>query len=67
MRWLARLVVTIAALVIGPPPQDDNNYIMANGQSCPPQGDDPRMELIALDLQKNRATIPAADDIDGGW
>jgi len=65
MRWIARLVVAIAALAIGQPPQDGNNYIMVDGNPCPPQGDDPKASVIAQDIQKNRATVPAASDIDG--
>jgi hypothetical protein len=66
MRRIAQLVVAIAALAIGQAPQDGNVYILADGTPCQPKGDNAHASVIALDLQKNRATVPAADDIDGG-
>jgi hypothetical protein len=64
MRWITRLVVMIAALVIGQPAQDSNVYILADGKPCPQQGDSSSASVIALDVQKNRATVPTAGDID---
>lgn len=65
MRWITRLVVMIAALFFGQPAQDSNVYILADGKPCPEQGDSSRASVIALDVQKNRATVPAAGEIDG--
>ena len=64
MRWLARLVMAVAVLAIGRPPQDDNVYILADGTPCKPEGSSSNPAVIALDLQKNRATVPTAEAID---
>jgi hypothetical protein len=64
MRWIARLVVMIAVLAVGEPPQDDNVYVLTDGTRCEPQGDSSNASLIALDVQKNRATVPTGDAID---
>jgi hypothetical protein len=61
MGWV---VITLAALTLGQAQPDGNVYIMSNGAPCRPQGDDPKPALIALDLQKNRATAPNAGEID---
>lgn len=58
------LVTTLAALTVGQTSTGDNVYIMANGNRCQPQGDDSNPSIIALDLLKNRATAPRAEDID---
>ncbi len=64
MRWMIRVVTAIAALAIAQPTQDSNVYILADGTQCPGQGSSSNPAIIALDLQKNRATVPAAGDID---
>jgi hypothetical protein len=57
-------VAALVALAMGQAPPNGNVYIMADGTPCLPQGDNPRPALIALDLQKNRATAPKAEEID---
>jgi hypothetical protein len=64
MRWIAWVVAAIAALAMGQAPATDNPYIMSDGRACSAKGDNPRLELVTLDLQKNRATAPRADEID---
>ena len=64
MRRIGWIVAALAALALGQAPPNDNVYIMADGTPCPLQGDNPKPALVALDLQKNRATAPKADDID---
>ncbi len=64
MRWIGWIATTLAALTFGQQTGNDNVYTLANGTPCPPQGSNPNPELIALDLQKNRPTGPAAGDID---
>ena len=63
MRWIGWIVTALAALVIGQAP-NDNVFIMADGTKCPPEGDNPRPALIALDLLKNRPIGPKAGEID---
>jgi hypothetical protein len=64
MKRIGWIVVTLAALTMGQAPTNDNVYILADGKPCRPQGDSRNPALIALDLQKNRATAPTAADID---
>src|SRR5260221_10675767 len=64
MRWIAWVVAAIAALAMGQAPATDNPYIMSDGRACSAKGDNPRLELVTLDLQKNRATAPTAGEID---
>jgi hypothetical protein len=64
MRWTVRVMMAIAALAIGQAPQNDNVYILSDGTPCPEKGSSSNPSLIALDIQKNRATVPAADSID---
>jgi hypothetical protein len=64
MRWIGWVVAALAALAMGQAPATDNLYIMSDGTACPAKGDNPRMALIVLDLQKNRATAPSAAEID---
>jgi hypothetical protein len=64
MRRTGWAVVVLAALTLGQAPPSDNVYIMADGSPCRPQGDNPKPELIALDLEKNRANPPNPADID---
>ena len=64
MRRAGWVVVVLAMLAIGQAPPSDNVYIRADGTPCPPQGDNPRPELQALDLQKNRPISPNSEDVD---
>ena len=58
------MVAALTALATGQAPTDDNIYVLTNGMQCRPQGDNRNPAVIALDLQKNRATAPNTDDID---
>jgi hypothetical protein len=64
MRRTGWVVVVLATLAIGQAPPSDNVYILADGTPCRPQGDNSKPELIALDLQKNRAVAPGSEDVD---
>jgi hypothetical protein len=64
MRRAGWAVVVLATLAIGQAPPSDNVYVLADGTACPPQGDNPKPELKALDLQKNRAMAPNSEDVD---
>ncbi len=58
------VVTTLAALTVGQTSSSNNVYTLANGMQCRPQGDSSNPSIIALDLQKNRATAPTAAQID---
>jgi hypothetical protein len=64
MRWTVRVLTVTAALALGQAPQHDNVYILSDGTPCPEKGSSPKQSLIALDIQKNRATQPSGDSID---
>jgi hypothetical protein len=64
MKTAGWIVILLAALVTRQSPQDGNVYVTADGKRCPPQGDDAKPAIIALDVQKNRVDPPAPAQVD---
>ena len=64
MTQIVSVLTAMTALLMVQTPTDTNVYTLSNGTQCPAQGNDSNPSIIALDLQKNRPTGPAASDID---
>lgn len=56
------LAAVLSALAGGP--DQNNDYMLSNGDSCPPEGSTKKMVVQALNRDKNRFEAPSVDDVD---
>src|SRR5882762_7288790 len=64
MRQLFALTLLASGVVVAASTQEDPPYTMLNGKTCGATGTAVRAEVKALNIRKNQAGAPTADDID---